>query len=95
MGTVGTLTNGDNMTITDIIIVIVISTISLVILTWIKTRLPTHPQIHDERHQIQRLATLLADMEARNRRLENTINELHAEANRMDAILRETYGGTS
>lgn len=81
------------MTITDIIIVITTSTISLVILTWIKNRLPAHPQIHDERHQIQRLATLLADMEARNRRLENTINELHAEANRMDAILRETFGG--
>lgn len=81
------------MTITDIIIVIATSTISLVILTWIKNRLPAHPQIHDERHQIQRLATLLADMEARNRRLENTINELHAEANRMDAILRETFGG--
>ena len=83
------------MTITDIIVVIATSTISLIILTWIKNRLPAHPQIHDERHQIQRLATLLADMEARNRRLENTINELHAEANRMDAILRETYGGTS
>lgn len=92
MGTVGTLTNGDNMTITDILIIIATSTTSLVILTWIKNRLPAHPQIHDERHQIQRLATLLADMETRNRRLENTISELHAETNRMEAIIREQYG---
>lgn len=92
MGTVGTLTNGDNMTITDILIIISTSTIALVILTFIKNRLPTHPQIHDERHQIQRLATLLADMETRNRRLENTISELHAETNRMEAMIREQYG---